>query len=58
VRDPGQDWEVSLWAQNLFDRSPAPFLMEGVTYQGVAGGYSASVPPPRRKVGVTVRYEF
>lgn len=58
VRDPGQDWEVSLWAQNVFDRSPAPYLMEGVTYQGIAGGYSASLPPPRRKLGVTMRYEF
>lgn len=57
VRDPGQQWELSLWSQNVFNRS----LDRGgaVTYQGgFGGGYQRIATPEQRKVGVTFRYNF
>lgn len=57
VRDPEQRWELSLWSQNIFDRS----LDRGsfFVYQGdLRGGYRYSRAPEQRKVGVTLRYHF
>lgn len=57
VRDPGQKWELSLWSQNLFDRSvdrgarPAYF-------GGLSGGYARIALPEERKIGITLRYDF
>ena len=57
VRGPGQKWEVSVWSQNLFDRS----VVRGNTPSyigGLAGGYSRIALPEERKVGVTLHYNF
>lgn len=58
VRDPGQNWELSIWAQNLFDRANTPFLMPSFSPAGEQGGYLASLLPQERKIGVTLRYDF
>ncbi|MFJ1471993.1 TonB-dependent receptor [Massilia orientalis] len=58
VRDPGQNWEVSVWAQNVFNRANTPFLMPSFSPAGERGGYLASLLPQERKVGVTLRYDF
>ena len=57
VREPGGKWELSLWSKNLFDRAvayptPTSFM------NGYAGGYSNITQAQRRKVGITVRYDF
>lgn len=57
VRDPSQRWELSLWSQNLFDRSTTVINKVGY-FGGLAGGYSTSAIPQERKVGVTLRYDF
>ena len=57
VRSRDQHWELSLWSQNLFDRS----VDRGgfAVYQGgVAGGYARVPLREERKVGVTLRYDF
>lgn len=60
VRDPSQDWEISIWAQNVFDRSTIPLLAQGRSMpDGTLGGYYQSITPlQERKIGVTARYEF
>ncbi|MDC7693512.1 TonB-dependent receptor [Asticcacaulis sp. DXS10W] len=57
VRQPNQKWELSAWAQNLFDedRNMGAFAQ----FQGAAaGGYLSSYFPDQRKYGVTLRYNF
>lgn len=57
VRDPGQQWEVSLWSQNVFNRSldrGGAFYYQG----GYSGGYQRIATPEQRKIGVTFRYNF
>ncbi len=57
LRDPGLRWEVSLWSQNVFNRS----VDRGATpsFQGgLSGGYMRVATPEQRKVGVTLRYNF
>jgi iron complex outermembrane receptor protein len=58
IKDPAQKWELSVWAQNLFDKS-----IDRVHTQafqgGVAGGYYfLRNPLEERRVGVTLRYNF
>lgn len=57
VRDPSQSWEISVWAQNAFDRS-ADVALETIYQGGQAGGYRLASLPQERKVGVTLRYDF
>jgi iron complex outermembrane receptor protein len=58
LRNPDQQWELSLWAQNLFDKSIDRGM--NANYEGgYAGGYSwLRTAPEERKVGVTLRYNF
>ncbi|USX23550.1 TonB-dependent receptor [Oxalobacteraceae bacterium OTU3REALA1] len=57
VRSADQHWELSLWSQNLFDRSVDRGRF--AYYQGaVAGGYARTPLREERKVGVTLRYDF
>ena len=57
VRDPSQRWELSVWSQNLFDRSVDRGMSK--VFQGaLAGGYFRIATPEQRKVGVTLRYDF
>jgi len=58
IRNPSQNWELSLWAQNLFDRSVDRGQFQNFQ-GGVAGGYTwLRVPPEERRVGATLRYSF
>ena len=57
LRSKDQQWELSLWSQNLFDRSVD--RGSAAVYQGgVAGGYVRVPLREERKVGVTLRYDF
>lgn len=58
VREQNHRWELSIWSQNLFNRSVA---RPGFNYfvGAAAGGYTANfITKERRKVGVTLRYDF
>lgn len=58
IRNPAQNWEFSLWAQNLFDRSRSTLLNQGFE-DGVSGGYfELRNPPEERRVGATLRYTW
>lgn len=58
VRNAEQNWELSVWAQNLFDRSVDRGQNQNFV-GGMAGGYSwLRVPPEERRVGATLRYNF
>lgn len=57
VRSPNQSWELSFWAQNLFDKT----VNRGERYNyvgSVAGGYRSVITPEERRLGVTLRYNF
>ena len=58
LRNPDQKWELSIWAQNLFDSSVdrgAFQFFQG----GLSGGYSGlRAPLEERRVGATLRYNF
>jgi iron complex outermembrane receptor protein len=57
LRDPEQRWELSLWSQNLFDRSTNS--VSTLSYVGgLPGGYRGVDTPQKRRVGVTLRYDF
>jgi iron complex outermembrane receptor protein len=58
VRNPAQNWEFSIWAQNLFDKARNQFL--NPLYQdGVSGGYyELRSPPEERRIGATLRYTW
>lgn len=57
LRPVNQNWELSFWAQNLFDQQRDS--VEVAHYVGsVAGGYRAILLPEERRVGVTLRYNF
>ncbi|MTV36289.1 TonB-dependent receptor [Duganella radicis] len=58
VRNQNQDWDVTFWVQNVFNRSPKPFHAPGVASNGLVGGYNLTGIPPERKLGMTVRYDF
>ena len=58
VRNPNQKWELSLWAQNLLDKSVDRGL-NALYAGGLAGGYlELRTPPEERRVGATLRYRF
>lgn len=58
VRNTDQNWELSFWAQNLFDKS-VDRVQRQQFYGGVAGGYTyLNTPPEERRVGVTLRYTY
>jgi len=58
LRDTAQNWELSLWAQNLFDRSRSTFL-NPLFQGGVSGGYyELRNPPEERRIGATLRYTW
>lgn len=57
MRDSERRWEISLWAQNLLDRSNKG--SGSLNYVGgIPGGYLISRVPQQRRVGVTLRYDF
>jgi iron complex outermembrane receptor protein len=57
LRDQGQRWELSLWSQNLFDHSTNG--VGTLSYVGgLPGGYRGVDTPQKRRVGVTLRYDF
>jgi iron complex outermembrane receptor protein len=67
VRDPQNGWELSLFANNLFDTQQvlsinpvAPVSSGGVAavFNRPASGYQSIGYTPRREVGVLVRYAF
>jgi iron complex outermembrane receptor protein len=57
VREPGGKWELSLWSKNLFDRAVV-YPVPTAYVNGYTGGYSGINQTQRRKVGVTLRYDF
>ncbi|HEX7983308.1 MAG TPA: TonB-dependent receptor [Duganella sp.] len=58
VRDRSQQWEVSLWSQNLLDRSTSAIPPTGGALGGSVSGYHNVGLPQERKIGMTVRYDF
>lgn len=57
LREPAGKWELSLWAKNLFDRAVV-YPVPTAYVNGYTGGYSGINQAQRRKVGVTLRYDF
>lgn len=57
LRDAERAWEVSLFAQNLFDKT-AQTYERSTSVNGVNGGYLGAVAIPERKIGVSFRYNY
>lgn len=58
MRDPQHNWEISIWAQNLFDKALDRGEVQNFQ-NGVAGGYSfLRTAPEERRVGITLRKSF
>ncbi|HWT52197.1 MAG TPA: TonB-dependent receptor [Caulobacter sp.] len=57
LRDVQRTWEVSLFAQNLFDKTNQ-LAERPVSVNGVNGGYLSDTVNAERKVGVSFRYNF
>ena len=58
MRNPAQNWEFSIWAQDLFNAS-RNLGLNPIYQDGVAGGYSElRAPPDERRIGATLRYTW